>query len=237
MEKITNVFIKRPVFATMLIVCLVVLGLFSYKSLGLDLFPNIDLPTVTVTTTLKGASVEEMETSVGYYKMQSMNQALIALLVNGQISYEKAMELSAEPEDLSLKLRKLFPRIEEAAGRGTGPSASDFAEVQELVAVKRRFEQQEETWKKTFEEKDREIEQLEDEIAKLGQEMATKGADGQARQQQVAKMRQENDKLRAEANRQINVLNERIREANQKILEGGKGKPSAPESGSGFFKR
>src|SRR5512135_762055 len=48
----------------MLIVCLVVLGLFSYKSLGLELFPNVDLPTVTVTTTLKGASVEEMETSV-----------------------------------------------------------------------------------------------------------------------------------------------------------------------------
>jgi HAE1 family hydrophobic/amphiphilic exporter-1 len=64
LNKIANVFIKRPVLATMLIVCLVVLGLFSYKSLGLDLFPNVDLPTVTVTTTLKGASVEEMETSV-----------------------------------------------------------------------------------------------------------------------------------------------------------------------------
>ena len=64
MHKIADVFIKRPVFATMLIVCLVVLGLFSYKSLGLDLFPSVDIPTVTITTTLKGASVEEMETSV-----------------------------------------------------------------------------------------------------------------------------------------------------------------------------
>lgn len=56
--------IKRPVFATMLIMALVVLGLFSYRELGVDLFPNVDLPTVTVTTTLKGASVEEMETVV-----------------------------------------------------------------------------------------------------------------------------------------------------------------------------
>ena len=56
--------IRRPVFATMLITALVVLGLFSYAGLGVDLYPNVDLPTVTVTTTLKGASVEEMETSV-----------------------------------------------------------------------------------------------------------------------------------------------------------------------------
>ena len=44
--------IRRPVFATMLISSLVVLGLFSYAGLGVDLFPNVDLPTVTVSTTL-----------------------------------------------------------------------------------------------------------------------------------------------------------------------------------------
>src|SRR6266436_5147544 len=62
--RFADVFIRRPVFATMLIASLVVLGLFSYRGLGLDLFPNIDFPIVTVTTTLKGASVEEMETGV-----------------------------------------------------------------------------------------------------------------------------------------------------------------------------
>ncbi|TAK07796.1 efflux RND transporter permease subunit, partial [bacterium] len=61
---LADICIKRPVFATMLIAALVVLGLFSYRGLGVDLFPNVDLPTVTVTTTLKGASVEEMETAV-----------------------------------------------------------------------------------------------------------------------------------------------------------------------------
>lgn len=56
--------IRRPVFATMLVMSLVVLGWFSFQRLGLDLFPNADFPTVTITTTLKGASVEEIESGV-----------------------------------------------------------------------------------------------------------------------------------------------------------------------------
>ena len=56
--------VKRPVFATILTLLWVVLGLFSFRQIGVDLFPNIDLPNVTVTTTLRGASVEEMETEI-----------------------------------------------------------------------------------------------------------------------------------------------------------------------------
>src|SRR5262245_37166413 len=48
----------------MLVSVPVVLGLASYARLGVELFPNADVPVVTVTTTLRGASVEEMETSV-----------------------------------------------------------------------------------------------------------------------------------------------------------------------------
>jgi hydrophobic/amphiphilic exporter-1 (mainly G- bacteria), HAE1 family len=56
--------VKRPVFATMLIMALVVVGWFSYDRLGLDLLPKIDRPTITITTKLPGASPEEMETQV-----------------------------------------------------------------------------------------------------------------------------------------------------------------------------
>ncbi|MGQ9574654.1 MAG: efflux RND transporter permease subunit [Thermoguttaceae bacterium] len=56
--------IKRPVFTVMLVAAPVVLGAIAYTRLGVDLLPRVDLPVVTVTTTLKGASVEEMETSV-----------------------------------------------------------------------------------------------------------------------------------------------------------------------------
>ncbi|MBI5469332.1 MAG: efflux RND transporter permease subunit [Deltaproteobacteria bacterium] len=56
--------IKRPVFATMLIMSLVVLGLASYRELGVDIFPKVDLPTVTITTRLEGASPEEVESQI-----------------------------------------------------------------------------------------------------------------------------------------------------------------------------
>src|SRR5437762_9450876 len=61
---IADLCIKRPVFATMLTLFLVVLGWFSFQSIGVDQFPNVELPIITVTTTLRGASAEEMETSV-----------------------------------------------------------------------------------------------------------------------------------------------------------------------------
>lgn len=56
--------IRRPVFTAMLVISPIVLGLVSYGRLGVELFPNVDMPMITVTTTLRGASVEAMETSV-----------------------------------------------------------------------------------------------------------------------------------------------------------------------------
>ncbi len=56
--------IRRPVFATMINLFLVVLGWISFHELGVDQYPNVDIPSVTVTTSLPGASPEEMETTV-----------------------------------------------------------------------------------------------------------------------------------------------------------------------------
>src|SRR5215216_5101179 len=64
MQKLAEICIKRPVFATMLGLALIVLGLFSYLKLGVDLFPKVQFPTVTVTTVLPGASPEEVETEI-----------------------------------------------------------------------------------------------------------------------------------------------------------------------------
>lgn len=61
---LADVCVRRPVFATMLVGSLVVAGWFSYKSLTLDLFPKVEMPVVTVTTTLPGAGPEEMEAQV-----------------------------------------------------------------------------------------------------------------------------------------------------------------------------
>src|SRR5580692_11024149 len=64
MHKLAEVCVRRPVFATMLIVALMVVGGFSFFTLGLDLFPRIDLPTVAVTVSNPGASAEEIETEI-----------------------------------------------------------------------------------------------------------------------------------------------------------------------------
>ena len=56
--------IRRPVFTVMLVAAPIVLGVIAYSRMGVDLLPRVDLAMVTVTTTLNGASVEEMETSV-----------------------------------------------------------------------------------------------------------------------------------------------------------------------------
>src|SRR5690242_17058338 len=64
MHALAQLCVKRPVFATMLVLSLVVVGLFSYFSLGVDLFPKIDIPTVSVTIQNPGASPEEIETEI-----------------------------------------------------------------------------------------------------------------------------------------------------------------------------
>src|SRR5438270_3654626 len=56
--------VRRPVFATMLVMSLVVLGIFSFRDLGVDLFPRADPATVNVQLRLPGASPDEMATSV-----------------------------------------------------------------------------------------------------------------------------------------------------------------------------
>ena len=61
---LSDVAIKRPVFTTMLALCLIVLGIMGVKRLGTDLFPDVTFPVVMVTTVYKGAGPGEIETQV-----------------------------------------------------------------------------------------------------------------------------------------------------------------------------
>jgi HAE1 family hydrophobic/amphiphilic exporter-1 len=60
----TKISLKNPVFATMLMLAIVVLGLYSYQRLQVDQFPNIDFPVVVITTEYPGASPEIVESEV-----------------------------------------------------------------------------------------------------------------------------------------------------------------------------
>ncbi len=57
MKTLAAICIRRPVFAAMIILSLVVVGAASYFRLGIDRFPRVDLPQVAVRTQLPGAAV------------------------------------------------------------------------------------------------------------------------------------------------------------------------------------
>ena len=56
MQWLAALCVKRPVFATVLILSLVVIGGYSFTKLGVDRFPKIDFPTVFITTVQPGAA-------------------------------------------------------------------------------------------------------------------------------------------------------------------------------------
>ncbi|MCU1244550.1 MAG: multidrug efflux transporter, partial [Acidobacteria bacterium] len=64
MHKLAEICVRRPVFATVLILSLVVVGFFAYLQLGVDRFPKVDFPTIVISTVLTGAAPEEIETDI-----------------------------------------------------------------------------------------------------------------------------------------------------------------------------
>src|SRR3954468_1840404 len=64
MQWLSNIAVRRPVFATVMILVLVVVGVVGYLQLGVDKFPKVDFPLVTVVTPYPGASPAAVETDV-----------------------------------------------------------------------------------------------------------------------------------------------------------------------------
>lgn len=117
---IWDVCIRRPVFTAMLVLGPVVLGLASYGRLGVELFPNVDVPVVVVTTTLRGASVDEMESSVtklveetvntvsGIDELRSTTREGLSTVVIG-FRLERNGDIAAQ--DVRDKVSTLLPRL------------------------------------------------------------------------------------------------------------------------------
>ncbi len=74
MKTLAAICIKRPVFASMIVLCLVVVGTATYSTLGIDRFPAVDLPTVFVRTMLPGAAPEEVEVLISQPIEEAVNR-------------------------------------------------------------------------------------------------------------------------------------------------------------------
>jgi len=64
MQWLAEISVKRNIFAAVIVLILCVAGGYSYFQLGLEQFPNVDFPVISVTTNMTGASPEEMDTAV-----------------------------------------------------------------------------------------------------------------------------------------------------------------------------
>ena len=64
MQWLAALCVRRPVFASVLILSLTVIGVFSFTKLGVDRFPKVDIPTVIITTVQPGAAPEQIETEI-----------------------------------------------------------------------------------------------------------------------------------------------------------------------------
>ena len=138
---------------------------------------------------------------------------------------------SSEPDDLSLKLRKMFPKIEDRFREGDmSPSPADFSQITELLETKKLYEDAEERHRLKLAEKDTQVRDLENEISELRGLMMDNSETTEEWQRKVENAEAEAARIREESQQKINLLNERIRELNQKIQDGGK-------AGAGFFKR
>ncbi|MFO1009705.1 MAG: efflux RND transporter permease subunit [Planctomycetota bacterium] len=125
MRSLVETCIRRPVFATMLIATLVVVGVASFLHLGVDRFPSVDLPTVSVRTTLPGASTEDVETLVSQRIEEAVNtiegiDQLRSISTNGSsvvvITFALERNIEAATQDVrdrvATVLRDLPPEAE-----------------------------------------------------------------------------------------------------------------------------
>ena len=70
---LSNLSIKRPIFATVMILALVTLGVFSYRRLAIDMFPDVEIPVISVVTKYPGASPETVEREVSKRIEEAVN--------------------------------------------------------------------------------------------------------------------------------------------------------------------
>ncbi|MBM3645322.1 MAG: efflux RND transporter permease subunit [Alphaproteobacteria bacterium] len=93
----TRIAVDNPVFATMVMVALLVMGLFSYRQLSVEQFPNVDFPVVVVTTDYPGASPETVETEITR-KIEEAINSISGLKSLYSRSFESRSQVIAEFE-------------------------------------------------------------------------------------------------------------------------------------------
>ena len=120
MQWLAKLAVQRPVFAGVLTILLVVLGVVSYGKLGLDYFPNVDIPIVIVTTTLPGSAAQEIESDVtdkiegsvntisGIDELRSTSSEGVSIVI-AQFVLDKPVDVAAQ--EVRDKVSQIMPDL------------------------------------------------------------------------------------------------------------------------------
>src|SRR5258708_1761765 len=120
MQWLAALCVKRPVFASVLILSLTGVGVFSFPRLGVDRFPKVDFPTVTVTTVQPGAAPEQVETEItdkieeavntisGIDDLRSVSSEGVSVVI---VSFVLEKDTDVAAQEVRDKLNGVLPRL------------------------------------------------------------------------------------------------------------------------------
>jgi len=124
MQKLAELCVKRPVFASVIILILVVVGIFSFFKLGVDRFPTIDFPTINITTVLPGSAPEEIETEItekieeavntisGIDQLISMSSEGVSVVI---VNFELEKDVDVAAQEIRDKLNAILSELPDEA--------------------------------------------------------------------------------------------------------------------------
>src|SRR5262245_6016524 len=120
MQWLAALSVKRPVFATVLILSLTVIGVFAFTLLGVDRFPKVDIPNIVVTTIQPGAAPEQIETEVtdkieeavntisGIDELRSTSSEGVSLVI---ISFLLDKDTNVAAQEVRDKINGILPQL------------------------------------------------------------------------------------------------------------------------------
>ena len=120
MQKLAEICVRRPVFATMLITTLMVLGIFSYQRLTVERFPRVEFPVISVITRLPGAAPQEIETEISDKIEQALNtisgiEELRSTSSEGAslvfVTFDLDRDLDSAAQDVRDKINTILPQL------------------------------------------------------------------------------------------------------------------------------
>jgi twitching motility protein PilT len=182
---------------------------------------------------------EEIENSVSYHRMQSMNQSLAALVIHGAITKETAQAASSRPGDLDLMLRKMLYAAEHGAepeGEAMAEPLGDFSKIVELQEIRKLYDEMQERTGREFREKDEEIARLREELRARSDTSAGAGALVDQLRGEVDRLNRQIQLVRQEYEARLERVNARVKELTSAgpVAAGG---PPEPDRKGGFFRR